>query len=42
MQDGPMWPNWTDNERLFCRRHGWANLLYLNNFIGTREPVNFV
>lgn len=39
MQDGPMWPNWSDNERLFCRRHGWTNMLYLNNFIDAKEPV---
>lgn len=42
MQDGPMWPMWTDNERLSCRRHGWTNLLYLNNFIAAREPVIFL
>lgn len=39
LQDGPLWANWTDNERLFCRRHGWTNMLYLNNFIAAKEPV---
>lgn len=37
---GPVWPHYADNERSFCRWNWWTNLLYINNFVKAREPVN--
>lgn len=40
MQSGPMWPHMADSERSVCRSHFWTNLLYINNFVESHEPVN--
>lgn len=37
---GPAWPLLAENERTSCRNNWWTNMLYVNNFIRTKEPVS--
>lgn len=37
---GPVWPLLAENERTSCRNNWWTNVLYVNNFISTSEPVS--
>ncbi|XP_052873649.1 uncharacterized protein LOC128278967 [Anopheles cruzii] len=36
--DGPLWRKGFETSRTYCRRHWWANLLYINNYYATDEP----
>lgn len=36
---GPSWPILADVERIACRKNWWTNLLYINNFVKSDEPV---
>ncbi|XP_062550135.1 nose resistant to fluoxetine protein 6-like [Armigeres subalbatus] len=38
MQDGPLWMRGTQTEKYFCRKNGWTNLLYINNYVNADEP----
>lgn len=40
LRSGPFWPILADTERLACRNSWWANLLYINNFVSSSEPVS--
>jgi hypothetical protein len=46
IHDGPMWPRVAETQRYFCRNNWWANVLFINNYVTTSEPVrslaNFV
>ncbi|XP_052873648.1 nose resistant to fluoxetine protein 6-like [Anopheles cruzii] len=35
---GPLWRKGFETSRTYCRRHWWANLLYINNYYATDEP----
>lgn len=36
---GPLWNKINDPGMSFCRKHWWTNLLFLNNYLYTSEPV---
>lgn len=38
---GPVWPLLAEHERTSCRNNWWTNVLYVNNFINTKEPVSW-
>lgn len=39
LRSGPSWPILGDAERIACRTNWWTNMLYINNFVKTSEPV---
>lgn len=39
LRNGPSWPILADAERIACRNNWWTNMLYINNFFKTSEPV---
>lgn len=39
VQDGPVWKRSGETNRYFCRKNWWANLLLINNYVTTSEPV---
>lgn len=39
--NGPLWLHSVDTERTFCRNNWWANVLYVNNYFTTSEPVEY-
>lgn len=38
MGEGPFWKNYAEIEYTFCRRNGWTNLLFINNFMSYDQP----
>uniref|UniRef100_A0A182LZ52 Acyltransferase 3 domain-containing protein n=1 Tax=Anopheles culicifacies TaxID=139723 RepID=A0A182LZ52_9DIPT len=36
--DGPLWRKGFETGRTYCRKHWWANMLYINNYYATDEP----
>lgn len=37
--NGPLWHKINEPRTSFCRKHWWTNLLFLNNYLYTSEPV---
>lgn len=37
--NGPLWRKINKPGMSFCRKHWWTNLLFLNNYLYTSEPV---
>lgn len=39
MGDGPFWKMINYQEAEFCKQNGWTNILFLNNYINTKNMV---
>jgi hypothetical protein len=39
IHDGPVWPKAAETQKYFCRNNWWANVLFINNYVETSEPV---
>ena len=37
--NGPLWNKINEPGVSYCRKHWWTNLLFLNNYLYTDEPV---
>lgn len=39
VEEGPLFRRGAEAGRSFCRKNWWTNLLFINNYVGTQEPV---
>jgi len=42
MDVGPAWRQFNEPEKQFCRKNYWTNLLFVNNYVASDEPVSSI